>query len=102
MLHRFVHGGALIRAARTNRWSVQRITTGPDCVSPSLCVGPLISGIMPNEQEFLARINIHISDEEGDQSNEDKKSESSEASSRHEVTNQNPSINESDSQIHNK
>ena len=57
---------------------------------------------MPDEQGFLARINIHISDEEGEQSNEDNKSESSEASSRHEVTNQNPSINESDSQIHNK
>jgi len=33
MPHRFVHGGALIRAAGTNRWSVRRIT-GRDCVSP--------------------------------------------------------------------
>lgn len=57
---------------------------------------------MPDEQGFLARINILVSDEEGGQNNEDNKSESSKASNRHEIANQTPSADESDSQIYNK
>lgn len=58
--------------------------------------------MMPDEQGFLARINIHVSDGEGVQNDENNKGEGSEASNRYEIANQNPSTDESDNQIYNK
>ena len=57
---------------------------------------------MPDDQGFLACINIQISDEEGGENDKDKKSKSPETPNEHKIANQTKSTDESDNQIYNK